>query len=74
MFESNTQPYRCFLMRCWREGDPSPESDAPPAWRFMLVEIGREPATQGFTSLESLSAFLAESLSKNAKLQNHEQI
>jgi hypothetical protein len=49
--------YRAFLLRCWSEGERTPEQH--PDWRFSLIEIGREQRQRGFASFEALVEFIA---------------
>ena len=52
--------YRAFLLRCWREVGAGP--DGEPAWRFTLVQAGKEGSGRGFRDLEALVAFLRQEL------------
>ena len=54
------QPYRSFLLRCWRE-QPS-ETEELPAWRFSLREVAEIPQEQRFSSPEQLIDFLLAKL------------
>jgi hypothetical protein len=50
------QSYRVYVLRSWREGDPS--SGTPAVWRFSLEDpvIRRR---RGFADLEALMRYLA---------------
>ena len=54
-------PYRAYLLRCWRDGEATPD-DGEPCWRFSLEEILHERRHRGFGSLEALVAFLRAEL------------
>jgi hypothetical protein len=43
-----------FLLRGWQE----PDVDGKPAWRFSLTYINTKREKRGFTSLESVFAYL----------------
>ena len=50
------QPYRAYLIRCWREGNN---------WRFSLETIGREPERRGFNAFQDLADHLDIMLSRH---------
>ena len=50
------QPYRAYLLRCWREGEVAPGQE--PLWRFSVEEILYKRRRKGFNSLGALIAFL----------------
>jgi hypothetical protein len=52
--------YQAYLLRCWREESAAPGGSS--AWRFSLEEVLRERRRRGFSSLESLFAFLRAEL------------
>lgn len=57
--------YRAYLLRCWQE-----EVGGEALWRFTLVGVGEEHAPKGFASLEDLTAFLREDLSKSQPVKD----
>ena len=54
------QPYRSFLLRCWREQPGA--GDELLAWRFSLREVAENPQEQRFRSAEQLIDFLLAKL------------
>ena len=69
MEREKTQPYRAYLLRCWREGEEVPGE--APHWRFSVEEILKERRRQGFDSLAALIAFLkAELVGSEEKLSD----
>ncbi len=58
--------YRAFLLRCWLETPPGPGED--PAWRFALLEAGRD-RPHGFSTLDDVAAFLRGELAAQATRQ-----
>ena len=60
MHKKESQPYRAYLLRCWREGEVAPGKET--VWRFSVEEIGTEYQRKGFSSLESLTTFLRAEL------------
>ena len=61
MPEEKNQPYHAYLLRCWQEGEATP-NQVPP-WRFYVEEIlpERHPK-KGFSNLGALFAFLQAEL------------
>ena len=55
-----TPGYRAYLLRCWREEPAAPGGPSP--WRFSVEEVLHERRRRGFTSLESVLAFLEAEL------------
>jgi hypothetical protein len=54
-------PYRAYLLRCWRESDAG--LGGRQQWRFSVEEVLHERRRTGFTSLEALMTFLRAELS-----------
>jgi hypothetical protein len=52
--------YQAYLLRCWREEQAAPGGPSP--WRFSVEEVLHERRRWGFSSLESLLAFLQAEL------------
>ena len=74
MQEEKNQPYRAYLLRCWREGEEVPGK--APRWRFSVEEVlpGRHPK-RGFSNLEALLAFLqSELVGGEEKLSDDKEI
>jgi hypothetical protein len=53
------EPSHAFLLRCWQE----PDQEGVITWRFSLTFISEKREKKGFTDLETLVAYLQQTLS-----------
>ncbi len=53
--------WRSFVLRCWQDGEG--ETGQPPAWRYVIQEVGPAEQRRAFGSLAALLLFLQTELS-----------
>jgi hypothetical protein len=59
----NGQLYRAFVLRWWSEASTD---EMQAAWRFIMEEVGDQPARHAFVHLSELVAFIETELQKES--------
>ncbi len=65
--QANSQPYRCFLLRCWLEAGAGP--DGASAWRFTIQQAGRAEARRSFICFRDVAAYIDAELASCSTLE-----